>query len=174
MNTATRRSQILVTIGYIAMLIGAIDPMEGSLIILPGSGLVLLGTYLSHKERRFITYRLWVFLMIVFGVAALWGSTVLGGIGGETAYSMWWGLLFLPYPIGWSIGIWGPDSPRWVLWSGIVMGIWYIVMMLLAIKMSDNFGEAAVSVMIFVGFIGIIGVISIAGCIYRLRKRGAE
>ena len=39
------------------MLVGAIDPIEGSLLILPGSGLVALGTFLAQSERRLITYR---------------------------------------------------------------------------------------------------------------------
>ena len=171
MNTANLRTHIPLTTGYIAMLIGAIDPMEGSLAILPGSALVLLGSHLGHSERRLIIYRLWVFLLVLIGVAALWVATMLGGIGATTPYSMWWGLFFLPYPVGWSIGIWGPDSPRWVLWTGIIMGLWYLVMMLLVFNRSENFAEAADSVMIFGSFIGIIGVVTIAGCIYRLTSR---
>ena len=170
MSTTTHRTHILATTGYVAMLIGAIDPLEGSLLILPGSGLVLLGTYLNHGQSQLTAFRLWSFLMIVIGIAALWGFSVIGGIGEDTAYSMWWGLLFLPYPIAWSIGIWGPDSPRWVLWSGILMGIWYLVMMLLVIGKSGNFDEAAASVITFASFIGIIGIFTIAGCTYRLRK----
>jgi hypothetical protein len=171
MNTANLRTHILLITGYIAMLIGAIDPMEGSLAILPGSALVLLGSHLGHSERRLIIYRLWVFLLVLIGVAALWVATMLGGIGATTPYSMWWALCFLPYPVGWSIGIWGPDSPRWVLWAGIIMGLWYLVMMLLVFNRSENFAEAADSVMIFGSFIGIIGVVTIAGCIYRLTSR---
>ena len=143
--------------------------MEGSLLILPGSALVALGTILNNQQRSFIFYRLWSFFQITAGVGALWITSVLGGIGGESAYSMWWGLLYLPYPIGWSMAMWGPDSPRWVLWSGIVLGGWFVVMMLLAIKMSANFDEPA-SVLAFVGFIAVIGIVTIAGCIHRLRK----
>ena len=54
-------SRILFTVGGIAMLVGAIDPMEGSLLILPGSGLVALGTFLGQSERRLIAYRVWRF-----------------------------------------------------------------------------------------------------------------
>ena len=169
MTTTKPWGRFLLIAGYLAMLIGAIDPMEGSLLILPGSALVALGTILNNQQRSFIFYRLWSFFLITVGVGVLWITSVLGGIGGENAYSMWWGLLYLPYPIGWSMAMWGPDSPRWVLWSGIVLGGWFVVMMLLAIKMSANFDEPAL-VLIFAGFIGAIGLVTIAGCIYRLRR----
>ena len=165
MNTATPRSQILVTIGYIAMLIGAIDPMEGSLVILPGSGLVLLGTYLSHSEQWLITYRLWIFLMIAIGVAALFGFTLVGGIGGTSGLSMWWGVLVLPYPIAWSVGIWSPASPRWVLWFGIGVGAWYLAVLVMTLKFTAGMDEGSTVVVL----IGIIGAMTISGCIYRLR-----
>ena len=169
MNTTSRLPRFLLIAGYIAMLIGAIDPMEGSLLILPGSVLVAMATFLSHQQTGIIIFRLWVFFLIIIGVAALWVTTMLGGIGGDSAYSMWWGLFFLPYPIGWSMGIWGPDSPRWVLWSGIGIGVWYLVMLAMMLKMSANLDEPA-SALIFVGFIAAIGLVTIAGCIYRLRK----
>ena len=44
-NTHATWSRILIPVGGLAMLVGAIDPMEGSLLILPGSGLVALGTF---------------------------------------------------------------------------------------------------------------------------------
>jgi hypothetical protein len=170
MNTTNRRVRFLLIAGYIAVLVGALDPMEGSLLILPGSALVALGTLLSHQQRAIIIYRLWVFILIVIGVAALWVATMLGGIGGTTAYSMWWALFFVPYPIGWSMGIWGPDSPRWVLWSGIIVGLWYQVILAMTLKMSANFDQP-VEARIFVGFIAAIGVLTISGCVYRLRKK---
>ncbi len=88
MNTVNPWVRFLLITGYIVMLVGAIDPMEGSLLILPGSGLVALGTYLADEERKIFIYRLWVFFLILIGVAALFGFSLLGGIGGTTAYSM--------------------------------------------------------------------------------------
>lgn len=63
MSSASARSlwsRILVIVGSIAMLVGAVDPLEGSLIILPlpGSGLVTLGTFLGSRERGLRIY--WV------------------------------------------------------------------------------------------------------------------
>lgn len=94
-------SRILVTVGGIAMLVGAVDPLEGSLLILPGSGLVALGFFVGKRERRIVVYSLWVFILIAVGVAAMFALSAAGGIGGTTGHSMWWGVLVLPYPVGW-------------------------------------------------------------------------
>ena len=167
MNTVNPWVRFLLISGYIVMLVGAIDPMEGSLLILPGSGLVALGTYLADEERKIFIYRLWVFILIVIGVAALFATSFLGGIGSTTAYSIWWGLLMVPYPIGWSMGIWGPGSPRWVLWAGIVVGIWYLVILGMILKYSAELDASSSAGF----FLAAIGILTISGCIYRLRKR---
>lgn len=168
MNARKLWSRILVIVGSIAMLVGALDPMEGSLIILPGSGLVALGTFLGQSERRLIAYRVWVFILIAIGVGALWGQSMIGGIGGDSGRSMWWGVLVLPYLIGWSMGIWGPGSPRWLLVLGIGVGLWYqaIFAMVLA-RAGLEHGWAAI-------VISALGVLTIVGCFSRLRNRTAE
>jgi len=167
MNTTNPWGRFLLIAGYIAMLVGAIDPMEGSVLILPGSGLVALGTFLSDEQRWIIIYRLWVFFLIIIGVAAIWGFTMLGGVGGTSAYSMWWALLIVPYPIAWSMGIWGPGSPRWVLWTGIAVGILYQVFLVIVLQKTEQLNEGAYGVF----FISAIGLLTIGGCIYRLRNR---
>ena len=101
MNARSLWSRILIMVGSVAMLVGALDPMEGSLVILPGSGLVALGTFVGQSERRWIAYRMWVFILIAIGVGAMWGLTMVGGFGGNSGRSMWWGVLILPYLIGW-------------------------------------------------------------------------
>ncbi len=151
------------------MILGAVDPMEGSVIILPGSGLILLGTYLGNSERSLIIFRLWVFLLIAAGVAALWGFSFAGGIGGASGPSMWWGLLFLPYPIAWSVGVWGPDSPRWVLWLSIGVSVWYIAIFAMTMKSTFITGGNEGTIVGIV--IGTTGALTISGCVYRLRKR---
>ena len=93
MNARSIWSRILIIVGSIAMLVGAVDPMEGSVVILPGSGLVALGTFLGQSERRLIAFRVWVFILIAIGVGALWGLSMVGGIGGSSGHSMWWGVL---------------------------------------------------------------------------------
>ena len=42
-------------------------------------------------------------ILILIGVIALWVLSSLGGFGGESDLAWGWGLLILPYPIGWLI-----------------------------------------------------------------------
>ena len=173
MNSREGWSRVLTVIGSIAMLLGAIDPMEGSVVILPGSGLVALGALIGHQERRLIAYRAWVFLLIAFGVGALFGLSAIGGFGGPSGRSMWWGLLILPYLIGWSMGIWGPGAARWVPALGIVVGLWYLAlptMILVQSKMHPR-GPVFPSILLV---IALIGLATIGGCIYRLRRQSRE
>ena len=100
-------SRILVIIGCIAMLLGAIDPLEGSLLILPGSGMVALGTFLGGEQPGILRYWVWVFILIAVGVGAMFVLSAFGGIGGKSGQSMWWGVLILPYPVGWIMGFAG-------------------------------------------------------------------
>ena len=110
MNARTIWSRILISLGGIAMLVGAIDPLEGSLLILPGSGLVALGMFLGRRERPAHVYWVWVFLLIAVGVGAMFVLSALGGIGGKSGHSMWWGVLILPYPVGWIMAFAGAIS----------------------------------------------------------------
>jgi hypothetical protein len=105
MNGATRWSRILVIAGLAAMLIGALDPLEGSLVILPGTGMVALGALLGKSRHR--TLLSWSFVLVAVGVGALWGLSAIGGFGGRTGRSYWWGLMLLPYLIGWIMGLVG-------------------------------------------------------------------
>jgi hypothetical protein len=160
-------SRILLIFGGIAMLVGAVDPLEGSLLILPGSGLVALGTYLGQAERWLITFRVWVFILIAIGVGAMTGLTAVGGIGGRSGHSMWWGLLILPYLIGWSLGIWGPGAPRWIAGLAITVGLWYLTIFAMALRgRAHAGGKWTGPVMIIAAF----GLVTIGGCIYRLSR----
>ncbi|HUJ44246.1 MAG TPA: hypothetical protein VLW52_11620 [Opitutaceae bacterium] len=173
MNSRERWSRILVIVGSIAVLVGAIDPMEGSLIILPGSGLVALGALVGQYERRLIAYRVWVFVLIAFGVGALFGLSRVGGFGGTSGHSMWWGALILPYLIGWSMGIWGPGIPRWVPAVGIVVSVWYLAMPVMVLVQSrSNPSRPVFPVALIV--VATTGLLTIGGCTLRLRRRAAE
>ena len=94
----------LVIAGLVLMVIGVVDPMEGSVVILAGSVLAAAGAFRSRAR-----YRLPVAAMILIGsgVGALFGMSALGGVGGDTGRSIWWLLLCLPYPIGWILGLIG-------------------------------------------------------------------
>ena len=105
MNGRSRWSRILVIVGLIAMLIGVVDPLEGSLVILPGTGMVALGALLGNSRHRKLLS--WSFVLVAVGVGALWGLSALGGFGGSSGRSNWWGLVLLPYPVGWIMGFVG-------------------------------------------------------------------
>jgi hypothetical protein len=79
--------------------------MEGSLLILPGSGLIALGTYLGGADPKASKEWLVLFILNAIGVGALWGLSEAGGFGGTSGRSMWWGVLILPYVFGWLLGI---------------------------------------------------------------------
>jgi hypothetical protein len=98
-------SHILVAGGLLTMLVGAIDPLEGAFVILPGSGVVALGAMLGRSRYR--TLLSWAFVLIAVGIGAMVLFTALGGIGGRSGRSMWWGLFILPYPVGWIMGLVG-------------------------------------------------------------------
>ena len=164
-------SRMVIALGSLAMLMGAVDPLEGSVVILPGSGLVALGAFLGHSERRLIAYRVGVFALIFMGVGTMWALGRVGGFGGPSGRSMWWGLLVLPYLIGWSMGIWGPKSPRWVLLLGIVVGLWYLALMWMVLHHPRG-GHGAATMMPGI-VIGITGLLTIIGCITALLGRSA-
>jgi hypothetical protein len=107
MNSRMLWSRIFLTVGGIAMLMGTLDPLEGSLLILPGSGLVALSMYLAGKDSRTILYWVWAFILIAVGVGAMFALSTVGGIGGRSGHSMWWGILILPYPAGWLMALAG-------------------------------------------------------------------
>jgi len=107
MNASTLWPRILKVVGGIAMLVGTLDPLEGSLLILPGSGLIALGTYLGGEDRRTVLYWTWAFILITVGVGAMFALSAVGGIGGKSGHSMWWGVLILPYPLGWLMALVG-------------------------------------------------------------------
>jgi hypothetical protein len=105
MNARTRWSRILIIAGLIAMVIGAIDPLEGSVIILLGIGLAALSAFLGKSRFRTLLYS--ALILAAIGVGAMFVLSMFGGIGGSSGRSMWWGLVILPYPVGWVIGLVG-------------------------------------------------------------------
>jgi len=94
-------TRAIYSIGVIAIIIGALDPLEGSIVIFTGSVLLALSTFLTRD--RFWKVFLSSTLMIGIGVAALFYLSSLGGFGGTSTLSWWWGTLILPYPIGWLV-----------------------------------------------------------------------
>ena len=110
------------------MLIGAVDPIEGGLLIVPGSGLVALGALLGKSpHRRFL---FWSFVLVVVGVGAGVGFSTIGGFGDPPGHSWWWALLLLPYPVGWIMGLVGAIRilrAQSRLWIGVTIALSGIV-----------------------------------------------
>lgn len=77
---------------------------------------------------------------------------------------MWWGLLILPYVVGWLMALWGPGNPRWFSLPGMAIGLWYLAMAGIILTRQGQGSWALVVV------IATIGIVAIAGCIYRLKN----
>lgn len=103
MKEKTNWIRVLYIAGIVGLIIGAIDPLEGSVVITAGSALLALSTYLS-RDRHW-KYFLLSLILILIGVFFMFYFSSLGGFGGKSTLSWWWGILILPYPIGWLIAI---------------------------------------------------------------------
>lgn len=97
--------RVLSISGTVGLLLGVIDPLEGSIIIVLGGGLLALGAVLGRTPQR--TLLVTAFILLVVGVGALFGLSALGGIGGNTGRSMAWLALCVPYPVGWLMALVG-------------------------------------------------------------------
>jgi hypothetical protein len=170
MPTRERWSRIAILAGCVTTLVGALDPMEGSILIFIGSGLIALGTGLDQEARRRVAYWAWSFVLIAVGVSALWALSALGGIGGSSGRSMWWGLVVVPYLVGWLMTVWGAGLPRWFSLLGVVVGLWYLAIPGMLLLRGTSRGHASVGVAIG---LGVVGLLTIAGCIRRLLVRAA-
>lgn len=82
--------------GLVASIVGVLDPMEGSVLLMAGSILITISTYFMKDKywKIFLTTS----IMMVVGVFFLFYFSSLGGF---PPLSWWWGILILPYPIGW-------------------------------------------------------------------------
>lgn len=103
MKKKIKWTRVIYIIGIIALIAGVLDPLEGSVVIAAGSVLVTLATILT-KDHHWKIFLLSL-IMIAVGVFSLFYLSSLGGFGGNSSLSWWWGTLILPYPIGWLITI---------------------------------------------------------------------
>jgi hypothetical protein len=87
----------------VGLVAGAIDPLEGSVVILVASTLVALGTHLEGSRYRRMAA--WGVVLVVIGFATIWIMTAIGGVGGSTGRSLWWATLVTPFAIGWVLGV---------------------------------------------------------------------
>lgn len=103
MWTKAKILKVLFIIGIVAIIIGVIDPLEGSAAILAGSLLLAISSYFL-KDRYWKLFFVG-FIMIAIGVFFLFFFSSLGGFGGNSKLSWWFISLIIPYPIGWLLTI---------------------------------------------------------------------
>ena len=103
MSTIHRPSRVVLAIGLAAMILGLVDPLEGSIVILAGIGLATVAAYRLHSSHRLALSA--GLALAAAGVAALWVLSAMGGFGGNTGRSTWLGLTLVPYPVGWVIAL---------------------------------------------------------------------
>lgn len=103
MNGKVKWTRVLYIIGVTALIIGSIDPLEGSVLIAAGCACITFTTYRT-KDRHWKIF-LTSLIMIVTGVFFLFYFSSLGGFGGSSTLSWWWSTLILPYPLGWLLSI---------------------------------------------------------------------
>lgn len=101
MKSKVKWTSMIFIIGIIALIIGAFDPLEGSIIIAAGSILITLSTFYTHDRHHklFLTSA----IMIIFGVCCMFYISYLGGYDPKREW--WWNVLILPYPVGWLISV---------------------------------------------------------------------
>lgn len=95
--------KLLFITAVVLLVAGAVDPLEGSVVIAGGSILLSGLSWQNHDRHR----RIFAVcaLLILFGVAWMFWISSKGGIGGTSGRSWWWGTPILTYPIGWIVTI---------------------------------------------------------------------
>ena len=164
------------TAGYLLALLGAVDPLEGSLAVALGCALVALHAWLNGAPRVLLAYRVAVAAMAAFGVAALWGISALGGFGGEEGVAGAWALLILPYPAALVALFSGPAAPRWVAWGGCAVGVGYVAIAAVIVLRPPPHGGNPIDTAALVGSLGLALLAACAARIawQRQRQRGPK
>ena len=104
----SKLSRRFVIAGFILMLVGAVDPLEGSLVVLAGSALAAAAGCVGQRRRNRLP--LIAVVLITIGVAALAVLSSIGGVGGTTGRSIWWLAICVAYPVGWVTGLVGAGA----------------------------------------------------------------
>jgi hypothetical protein len=105
---ASRWARRLLLAGLIVIILGALDPLEGSIVILAAIALVtFMARRLDSRHARVLYVAL---VCAVVGIGALWGLSAVGGFGGTSGRSSLWALALVPYPVGWVMSIVGASK----------------------------------------------------------------
>jgi len=95
----------LLIAGLSLTLAGALDPMEGSIVILAGIALAAFAARAVRSDHRRLLY--FALASAAIGVGALWGLSGAGGFGGATGRTTLWWFAVVPYPVGFLLAVIG-------------------------------------------------------------------
>lgn len=160
-------TQVLAVPGGLAVLIGGVDPLEGSILILIGTALLAGAALVARADRGVLAARGTHLALAAFGFAAVWILTIGGGVGGSAGRSMAWAALGLPLAAAWSLSFWGRGAPRWMNWLGLLGGGWYLALPMLVMTKSRTNPHILWSAL---AALAVFGVATVAGCVWRLRQ----
>ena len=106
MTGRTAWTRPLLIIGTLGLVVGTIDPLEGSVLIVAGVALITLAAFLGgSRHRRLLALSL---VILGAGVAGMWIISGYGGLGVDTGRSMWWLVpILVPYVLGWLLAVVG-------------------------------------------------------------------
>lgn len=140
MNKRLLAAKIVAIAGFCAVVLGCFDPMEGVLLIVPGTVLLALSAWLGKTPQRWLAYVACILMVISFAFLCL--LTALGGFGGNAPllHSKWWALLLLPYPVGWMMGVASGVCTLTTLFTGmaarIVSGFGAVIAVLFLVRLA--------------------------------------
>ncbi len=83
MEQKNRGIRGLAVAGGLIFCVGTLDPLEGSILVLLGCVLVTAGTRVRPHGKAAVFCWRWTLGLMAVGVAALWGLSALGGVGGR-------------------------------------------------------------------------------------------
>ena len=156
------------TLGHLLALLGAVDPLEGAVLVVAGFALVALHTWLGGAPRGLVAYRAGVAAMAAVGVAVLVFISSRGGLGGPAGVPVSWAWLILPYPAALVAGFSGPGGPPWVAWGGCAVGLGYLgIAAMLAWRPPPQVGDPAD----IAALLASLGLALLAACAARIMLR---
>lgn len=164
----SHRATFTATVGYLLALLGAVDPLEGSVLVALGCALVALHAWLVGLPRPLRIYRLAVAVMAAFGVGALWAISALGGFGGSDGVATSWALLILPYPAALVALLSSSAAPRWVAFGGCVVGVGYLAIAIVVLLRSPPHGG---SPLYTAGLVATLGLALLGACAARIVRQ---
>ena len=97
--------------GILLFIVGKIDPLEGSVLIVVGSLLMTFWAFLVRSPR--LDMHKWATALMIIGVLALFILSYLGGIKTDDPWKVIKWIIIAPYPAGWLLTVVGSFYSWW-------------------------------------------------------------